>query len=164
MDYLWSPWRYRYISTAGESDPCIFCSAAAAENDRETLVVHRGSRCYVILNRFPYTSGHLMVAPYGHVASLAELDEEAAVEMMLLARRAESHLRAIYRPEGLNIGMNLGRCAGAGVAGHIHAHVLPRWTGDANFMTTVGETRVLPEDLADTWEKLSRAFAAPPRD
>ncbi|HWQ55285.1 MAG TPA: HIT domain-containing protein [Bryobacteraceae bacterium] len=159
MDYLWSPWRYRYISTAGASDPCIFCKAASGNDDRENLVVHRGRGCYVILNRFPYTSGHLMVVPCAHVATLEELAEETAVEMMLLVRQSEGHLRRIYRPEGLNIGMNLGRCAGAGVAGHVHTHVLPRWTGDANFMTTVGETRVLPEDLADTWEKLTRAFA-----
>ena len=158
MDYLWSPWRYRYISTAGNADSCIFCSAPAENNDRETLIVHRARHCFVILNRYPYTSGHLMVVPYVHVATLAELDEAAAIEMALLARRAEGILRRIYHAEGLNIGMNIGHPAGAGIAGHIHTHVLPRWTGDANFMTTVGETRVLPEDLADTWEKLSRAW------
>jgi ATP adenylyltransferase len=159
MDYLWSPWRYRYISTAGPSDPCFFCKAASEDADRENLVVHRGRLCYVILNRFPYTSGHLMAAPYEHVATLGEMPEEAAVEMALLVRRAEGCLRRVYRPEGLNVGINLGHCAGAGVAGHVHTHVLPRWTGDSNFMTVVGETRVLPEELGDTWEKLSRAFA-----
>jgi ATP adenylyltransferase len=159
MDYLWSPWRYRYISTAAPSDECIFCKAAGAEDDRESLVVHRARHCFIILNRFPYTSGHVMVVPYAHVATLEELPEEPTVEMALLVRRAEAVLRRVYRPEGLNIGMNIGHCAGAGIAGHIHTHVLPRWTGDANFMTTVGETRVLPEDLGDTWDKLSRAFA-----
>lgn len=159
MDYLWSPWRYRYVTTAGPADPCIFCQAASANNDAETFIVHRAGHCYVILNRFPYTSGHLMVAPYLHVATLEELPEEAAIEMALLLRRAEGHLRRLYRPEGMNVGMNLGQCAGAGVAGHIHAHVLPRWTGDSSFMTTVGETRVLPEDLQVTWEKLRGAFA-----
>jgi ATP adenylyltransferase len=160
MDYLWSPWRYRYVSTAGPTDRCIFCEAVSANNDSETLIVHRARHCYAILNRFPYTSGHLMVAPYAHVATLEDLAEEAAVEMALVVRQAEGHLRRIYRPEGLNVGMNLGHCAGAGVAGHIHTHVLPRWVGDTNFMTTVGETRVLPEELQVTWEKLSAAFGS----
>jgi ATP adenylyltransferase len=159
MDYLWSPWRYRYISTAGPSDPCFFCKAASGDDDRGNLVVWRARHCFAILNRFPYTSGHLMAAPYDHVAALGDMSEEATAEMALLVRQAEGHLRRIYRPEGLNVGINLGHCAGAGVAGHVHTHVLPRWTGDSNFMTVVGETRVLPEDLAVAWEKLSRAFA-----
>ena len=158
MDYLWSPWRYRYISTASDADACIFCGAATAGDDREMLVVHRARHVFVILNRFPYTSGHLMVVPHAHVGTLSDLDEEAAVEMALVVRQAEGYLRRLYKPDGLNVGINIGRSAGAGIAGHIHTHVLPRWTGDANFMTTVGETRVLPEDLADTWEKLSRAW------
>jgi ATP adenylyltransferase len=155
MDYIWSPWRYRYISTASESDRCVFCCVAAAGNDRDNLIVHRARQCFVVLNRFPYTCGHLMVAPYAHVGLLGELEESAAVEMALLARRAEVLLRELYKPDGLNVGMNIGRAAGAGIAGHIHAHVLPRWTGDANFMTTIGETRVLPEELDETWQKLS---------
>lgn len=160
MDYIWSPWRYRYVTTAAETDPCIFCNAAAsAANDSENLVVYRARHCYVILNRFPYTSGHLMVAPYLHVATLEDLPEEVAIEIALVVRRAEGHLRRLYRPEGLNVGINLGRCAGAGIAGHLHVHVLPRWVGDSNFMTTVGETRVLPEQLGDTWKRLTAAFA-----
>jgi ATP adenylyltransferase len=154
MDWLWSPWRFRYVSQASAQDVCIFCAKPADSRDEENLIVHRGLHNFVLLNLFPYTSGHLMVAPYAHVPGLAELKEEAAAEMMLLVRRAETNLRAAYRPQGLNIGMNLGECAGAGVAGHIHMHVLPRWMGDANFMTTIGETRVVPEDLSETLHKL----------
>ena len=124
----------------------------------ESLVVHRAEWNFVVLNRFPYTNGHLMVVPYQHAASLGELRDETLVEMIRLGRDAERHLREIYRPDGLNLGLNLGRSAGAGVAGHVHLHALPRWTGDVSFMTAVGETRVLPEDLQATWEKLSRAF------
>lgn len=159
MDYLWTPWRYQYIRTAGAAEECIFCAAAAdVEHDQERLVVHRAAHCFVILNRYPYTSGHVMVVPYAHEATLAGLAEEAALEMMRLAQRTESILRELYRPEGLNFGINIGRCAGAGIAGHIHLHGLPRWAGDANFMTTVGETRVLPEDLMETWRKIRSAF------
>jgi ATP adenylyltransferase len=122
-------------------------------------VVRRASRNFVILNRFPYTSGHIMVVPYEHVSSLEELADEALVEMIRLAREAEKHLRALYRPDGLNFGINLGKSAGAGIAGHLHLHAVPRWTGDTNFMTVVGETRVLPESLDVTWERLSQAFA-----
>ena len=160
MDYLWSPWRYRYVSAAEPSVGCIFCQKAAEAKDEENLVVWRGRRTFVLLNLFPYTSGHLMVAPYEHVARLEDAAPETATEMMLVVRTAEKHLRAIYRPEGINLGMNIGKAAGAGIAGHIHMHVLPRWTADSNFMTTVGETRVLPEDLGVTYQKLSRAFAA----
>ena len=159
MDYLWSPWRYRYISTAGESDACIFCVKPAENRDEANFIVHRGRLNFVILNAFPYTSGHLMIVPYQHAPRLNDLPEETCLEMMLLTREAEARLAAVYRPEGLNIGMNIGKCAGAGVAGHVHMHVLPRWTGDANFMSVIGETRVLPEELATTYEKLSRAFA-----
>jgi ATP adenylyltransferase len=158
MDYLWSPWRYKYVSKAAPNDACIFCTAAAGDNDGEYYIIHRARHNFVILNRFPYTSGHLMIAPYQHVAALCDADEETAAEMMLLARHAEKRLRAIYRPNGLNVGMNLGECAGAGVAGHIHMHVLPRWCGDSNFMSVVGETRVLPEDLSTTYEKLRKAW------
>lgn len=131
---------------------------AAETRDREHLIVCRARFNFVVLNRFPYTSGHLMVVPFVHEASLAQVAEETAAEMMRLTRAAEIHLRAIYRPEGLNIGMNIGESAGAGIAGHIHMHVLPRWHGDANFMTTVAETRILPETLDVTWERLRDAF------
>jgi len=157
MDYLWTPWRYQYVNAAGESVECIFCAARGGD-DRERLVAHRGRSCFVILNRFPYTSGHVMVVPYEHLATLASLPEATATEMILLAQRTESILTSLYRPDGLNLGINTGRSAGAGVAGHVHLHVLPRWAGDAGFITTVGETRVLPEDLPTTWERLRAAF------
>jgi ATP adenylyltransferase len=131
---------------------------AAAHRDEESLIVYRGAHNFVVLNRFPYTSGHLMVVPYRHTAELAGLDEAAASELMALTRASERHLRATYRPDGLNLGMNIGESAGAGIAGHIHMHVLPRWTGDANFMTTVGRTRVLPEELDVTWRRVREAF------
>lgn len=159
MDRLWSPWRYRYISTAKESAGCIFCDKPSKRADEESYIFYRGRRNFAILNAFPYTSGHLMIAPYDHVASLLDAQKETLSEMMLLVRKAEGVLRKVYRPDGLNLGMNIGEAAGAGIAGHIHMHVLPRWTGDANFMTTVGETRVLPEDLAETYRKLRDAWA-----
>jgi ATP adenylyltransferase len=159
MDYLWSPWRYQYLTAPPALGGCIFCQKASEQKDAENLVVWRGQRNFVLLNLFPYTSGHLMIAPYEHVARLEDAREETVAEMMLTARAAERHLRAIYRPGGLNLGMNVGRAAGAGIEEHIHMHVLPRWVGDSNFMTVVGETRVLPENLEVTYEKLSRAFA-----
>ena len=158
MDRLWTPWRYNYISTAREASGCIFCDGPARGNDPENYIVHRARHNYVILNAFPYTSGHMMIAPYEHVASPELAREETLVEMMLLVRRAVDCLRSAYRPNGVNLGMNIGEAAGAGVAGHIHMHVLPRWVGDANFMSTVGETRVLPEDLSETYRKLKAAF------
>jgi ATP adenylyltransferase len=158
MDYLWTPWRYQYVTTVGDPGDCVFCCAAKSDNDHAWLVVHRGEHCLVILNRFPYTSGHVMVVPYDHVPTLEAVKDEALVEMIRLARQCETHLRSIYRPDGLNLGMNLGKSAGAGIAGHLHLHVLPRWTGDTNFMTVVSETRVVPEDLEVTWDKLHSRF------
>jgi len=158
MDHLWSPWRYQYVTTAEQATECIFCAMPAEHRDAQNYIVFRARRNFVILNRFPYTSGHLMVVPYEHVPTLEEVAEETVLEMILLARRAEGHLRANYQPDGLNMGINVGKAAGAGVAAHIHMHVLPRWVADANFMTSVGETRVLPEDLEVTYEKLKRAW------
>jgi ATP adenylyltransferase len=160
VDYLWSPWRYQYLTSPQKGGGCIFCAMAVDERDEENLIVYRGSLNFMVLNRFPYTSGHLMVVPLAHAAELCQLDSDAAAEMMALTQRAERELRAIYRPEGLNIGMNIGASAGAGIAGHIHMHVLPRWHADANFMTTIAETRVLPEELSVTWRRLHDAFAA----
>jgi ATP adenylyltransferase len=163
MDYLWTPWRYSYLteprSEASERAECVFCAAAACPDDEKGLIVHRSEHNFIILNRFPYTSGHVMVVPYAHVATLEEMPDEVLVEMIRLARHCEKILRAAYRPDGLNLGLNIGRSAGAGVAGHIHLHALPRWTGDANFMTPIAETRVLPEDLTVTWRRLRAAFA-----
>lgn len=160
MDYLWTPWRYQYVTAVGQPGECVFCAAAKSQDDRANLVVYRAALNFVILNRFPYTSGHFMIVPYAHVPTLEGMTEEAALEMMRLTRAGEKHLRSLYHPEGLNIGMNVGHSAGAGIAGHVHLHLLPRWTGDTNFMTTTGETRVLPEDLGVTWEKLRAAFGA----
>jgi ATP adenylyltransferase len=157
MDYLWTPWRYAYISTVDAARECVLCTRPR-EADREALIIHRARHCYVILNVFPYTSGHVMVVPHEHLDQLQKLAPEAAAEMMELARKLEGILRRVYRPDGINLGMNLGRAAGAGLAGHIHMHVLPRWSGDANFMTTVGETRILPETLEQSWEKLRAAW------
>jgi ATP adenylyltransferase len=167
MDHLWSPWRYQYVSSAGavpvDKDNCFFCrSAADPADDAANLVVLRSERSFVLLNRYPYSTGHLMIAPYAHVASLAETEVTTLEEMMRLAQRCESALRQVYDPDGLNFGFNIGQAAGAGVAGHIHMHGLPRWSGDTSFMTTVGETRVLPEDLATTREKLAAALADSP--
>ena len=160
MDYLWTPWRYRYIADASKDDRCIFCDALGADDDRNTLIVLRGARNFIILNRYPYTSGHVMVVPYEHVADLSAVDPTTLAEMMTLTQRVQSALARTYHPEGYNLGMNLGRAAGAGVIGHLHLHVLPRWGGDANFMTVVGETRVEPEDLATTYERLHKALIA----
>jgi len=161
MDYIWTPWRYQYMAQvlAGKQPECIFCDAVARNNDPETLIVHRGKKSFVILNRFPYTSGHAMIVPYAHVAKLNLCDAETLGEIMQLAQRTETALFAIYKPDGMNLGMNLGRAAGAGVVGHLHLHVLPRWIGDSNFMTVTGETRVHPEDLKTTYERLSKALA-----
>ena len=153
MDYLWTPWRYRYVTEGARPPGCVFCTAAGGCDDRENLIVHRAAYNFIILNRFPYTNGHVMVVPFQHVSSLQDLEEAALVEMMRLARECEKHLRATYRPDGLNIGMNLGQSAGAGIADHIHMHVLPRWISDTNFMSVIGETRVLPEELPVTWEE-----------
>lgn len=156
MDHLWSPWRYRYVQKADpQHDACIFCRKSSEADDTRNLIVHRARNNFIILNLYPYTTGHLMVAPYQHVSLLEDASPEAVQEMMLLARKAQQNLARIYRPHGFNLGMNLGESAGAGIAGHIHLHVLPRWTGDANFMSTVAETRVMPEDLAITYQKLS---------
>jgi ATP adenylyltransferase len=158
MDHLWAPWRSTYMKNKGDRSRCIFCDAANSDRDEDTLVVHRAQFNFVILNRYPYTSGHLMIAPYQHVSRLQQVDDQTTDEMMRLARLAERLLEEAYRPQGLNVGMNLGEAAGAGIEQHIHLHVLPRWLGDANFMTTIGDARVLPEDLAKTFAKLQPAF------
>jgi ATP adenylyltransferase len=160
MDYLWSPWRYNYIAHANdEKQPeCIFCDALARNDDAAALIVYRGKKVFVILNRYPYTSGHVMIVPYAHVAQLAVCDAETLAEMMQLAQRVEKAFVANYKPEGMNIGLNLGKAAGAGVAGHLHLHALPRWLGDTNFMTVTGETRVHPEDLQKTSERMRKAL------
>lgn len=158
MDYLWTPWRYNYITSADKAPSCIFCDLQRQTDDEQALIVHRGQFNFIILNAFPYTSGHAMVVPYEHLDRLDKLPPETAAEMMELTRRLESALFDIYHPDGVNLGMNIGKAAGAGVAGHVHMHVLPRWAADANFMTVVGETRVLPELLSTTYTRLKQKF------
>jgi len=160
MDYLWTPWRYRYIAKAASITGCVFCDLPASGSDEDALIVLRGVKNFIILNRYPYTPGHVMIVPFAHTADFAGLDSQTTAEMMTLAQRVQGALSSAYRPEGFNIGMNLGRSAGAGIADHLHLHVLPRWTGDTNFMTTVGETRLEPEDLATTYQKLRAALGA----
>jgi ATP adenylyltransferase len=162
MDYLFTPWRYQYITSvaAEKSTPeaCLFCEMQRANDDAAMLIVHRGPLCLVALNKFPYTSGHIMIAPYAHVDELRKLDRASAQELMTLAQHADDVLRKLYKPDGLNFGINLGRAAGAGVAGHIHLHALPRWFGDTNFMTATAETRVLPESLEQTYERMKKVW------
>src|SRR5438067_2149077 len=163
MDYLWTPWRYAYITGGEKTEGCIFCDCARGSsdsNDEKCRIVYRGKHCFIILNTYPYTSGHVMLVPFQHVDELHKLPAEAATEMMALSQRMEGVLRKLYKPEGINLGMNIGKAAGAGIAGHIHMHVLPRWTADANFMSVVGETRVLPEALDVTWKRLKEALKA----
>ena len=187
MDQLWTPWRFTYVTTSdGAPRPgipakldswpgdtgCVFCNLVRAvdhaiangmqpdEAEAAAGLVLRAKHCYICLNAYPYTSGHVMVVPFDHVDRLAGMTPEASHEMMDLARQTEHVLEGLYRPHGLNFGMNLGKAGGAGVAGHLHLHALPRWLGDTNFMTTVAETRVLPEDLSSTWKRLREAYAA----
>jgi ATP adenylyltransferase len=160
MDYLWTPWRYAYISSASQQPDesgCIFCELPKL-SDASAKIVYRGNLCYIILNSFPYTSGHVMVVPFAHQGELEKLAPPAATEMMALSQKIEGVLRRVYSADGVNLGMNLGRAAGAGVAGHLHLHILPRWIGDTNFMTTAAETRVLPESLEDSYQKIRGAI------
>jgi ATP adenylyltransferase len=151
MDFLWSPWRYKYVQKELPESGCVFCNP-------HDFVVYRGKLNFVVLNLYPYTTGHLMIIPYEHVSSLDAAAPETLQEMILLARDAQRHLAAIYKPSGFNLGMNLGESAGAGIADHIHMHVLPRWAGDTSFITTISETRVLPEELPVTYRKLSERW------
>ena len=159
MDHLWSPWRYQYLKQgAGDEGGCVFCRIFESEEDEANYVVHRALENFVVLNRYPYTNGHAMVVPNQHVATLEEAPRSALDEMMGLTQRLEACLRKLYHAEGINIGMNIGQAAGAGVTGHIHMHALPRWSADSNFITVVGETRVLPEELSVTWQRLRAEF------
>jgi ATP adenylyltransferase len=158
MDHLFTPWRYAYVTSTGGPQKCVFCEQLREPDDRKSLIVHRGQHCFIILNVFPYTAGHSMVVPYEHLDALHKLPSAAAQEMMALTQKLEGILRELYRPDGLNLGMNLGKAAGAGVAGHIHMHILPRWVADANFASVIGETRVIPEDLATTYGRIRAKF------
>jgi ATP adenylyltransferase len=155
---LWAPWRLEYIQSADEQDGCVFCRAAEAGDDEEALVVHRGRRAFVLLNRFPYASGHLMVAPYRHEGEFGELTGEEASEIHVLAASGLGALAESMRPQGYNLGWNLGRIAGAGVVDHVHLHVVPRWAGDTNFMPVLADVKVMPEALEATRRKLADAW------
>jgi ATP adenylyltransferase len=158
MDYLWTPWRYAYVSGTEKTAGCVFCDAPEGNDDAKMFIVHRGQHCYVILNAYPYTPGHVMIVPYAHLDELRKLPTEGANEMMALSQQMESLLRELYQPGGINLGMNIGKAAGAGIAGHIHMHVLPRWVADANFLSVIGETRILPETLEVTWKRMKAAM------
>jgi len=164
MDRIFTPWRYAYVTTADRAPSCIFCDRAPSRHantsdDLRNFILHRGQHCFIMVNAFPYTSGHVMVVPYRHVDRLDLLAPDEAAEMIALAQRMETILRQLYRPDGINLGMNIGKAAGAGVAGHIHMHVLPRWFADANFMSVIGETRVLPETIVETATRIRQALA-----
>lgn len=154
---LWAPWRLEYIKRADELDGCVFCLAAAGD-DEEALVVHRGEHAFVLLNRFPYSSGHLMVAPYRHLGEFGALSDEEALESHRLAEQGMAALAETYAPQGYNVGWNLGRIAGAGIVDHVHLHVVPRWAGDTNFMPVLADVKVLPEHLRETRSRLAAAW------
>ncbi len=159
MDRLWSPWRYQYVASGGAEDStassCVFCNLRDhPEDDAANFVLHRANHNFVVLNIYPYISGHLLIVPHEHVGDLDAAAKQTTDELMDLTKRCQAALREVYEPSGFNLGMNLGKAAGAGIVDHIHIHILPRWTGDTNFMSSVGETRVIPEDLATTYQKL----------
>jgi ATP adenylyltransferase len=156
---LWAPWRLEYIKTGGTGE-CIFCTKPALENDEEALIPHRGERCFVMLNAFPYNSGHLMVAPYEHGGELEEIDDQTAAELMSLTQRSMRALAGAYGPDGYNVGLNQARIAGAGMADHVHFHVVPRWSGDTNFMPVLADTRVVNQALSDSFDAIRDAFLA----
>ena len=157
---IWAPWRLAYVKDATKDveEGCIFCAKPDEGDDAANLIVHRGERCFVILNLFPYTNGHLMIAPYEHVAALEDVDAETVAEMMALAQQGILALDDVYAPQGYNVGFNQGRVAGAGVEHHIHMHVVPRWGGDTNFMPVLGDTRVMPQSLEDSYAALRGRF------
>jgi ATP adenylyltransferase len=159
MDVLWAPWRMAYVSGAAQPAGCLFCSALATADDAKHGILHRAGTAFLILNAFPYASGHLMVATNRHVASPEDLDEGESLDLVRVTQRALAALRAVYRPDGFNLGANLGRVAGAGIEGHLHLHVVPRWAGDTNFMPVVGGVKVIPESLEETFRRLRPRLA-----
>lgn len=159
MDFIWSPWRYDYLASGGtRPSSCVFCVTADRTHDEERLIAFRGTHNFIILNLFPYTSGHVMVAPYDHMDTIAIARPEQLAEMMQLAQRCIEALKKLYKPDGFNIGMNLGTAAGAGIREHFHLHIVPRWIGDANFMSITAETRVLPEELHVTYKRIKEVL------
>lgn len=158
MEHLWTPWRFRYIVGAEKPTGCVFCVLPAEKEDSKNLILYRGKFCFVILNLFPYNTAHLMIVPYLHESVLADLDDDTSNEMMSLAKFCQRSIATEYNPDGFNAGLNLGKCAGAGIAEHLHMHVVPRWIGDANFMSVIGETRLIPEELSETYTRLAKYF------
>ena len=159
MEQLWAPWRMAYIDAPKKVEGCVFCHKLETADDREQLVLYRGRHCFIIMNLFPYNNGHLMVAPYRHTADLVGLTAEEQEEMMRLTRHGVRLLKEAFRPEGFNLGMNLGRTAGAGVEDHLHMHIVPRWNGDTNFMPVLAETKVLPDALFSSYDKLAAVLS-----
>ena len=162
MDVLFTPWRYSYLTAPKSDSPggCIFCIAAAESDRKSTLTLYRGARALVMMNRYPYTNGHLMVAPIAHEARLFESDDASLRSLIRLTAEAQRILSDVYRPDGFNVGMNFGQVAGAGVADHYHLHIVPRWSGDSNFMTVTAQTRLVPEELGVTFDRLQPQFDA----
>ena len=158
MERLWAPWRLEYVQSADEIEGCIFCAAAGSGDDEEHLVVHRGERAFVMLNKFPYSSGHLLVAPYRHGLNFGDLADDEALEIHRLGAQGLEALKATYKPDGFNLGWNIGRIAGAGIPDHGHLHVVPRWAGDTNFMPVLGDVKVIPEHLSATRRRLADAW------
>ena len=158
MQHVWSPWRMEYIRKGISPEGCIFCDALAGEDGVDNLIVYHSQHAFVILNRYPYTSGHVMVVPTAHLPTLDGLGEEAIRELFKLVRTSMHVIETLYKPDGFNLGANLGSKAGAGVADHVHFHIVPRWAGDTNFMTSVGQARVLPEDLCETYQRLKNGW------
>jgi ATP adenylyltransferase len=158
---IWAPWRLAYVKDASKDieEECVFCAKPAAGDDEASLIVHRGEHCFVILNLYPYTNGHLMVAPFEHIGRIQELPAETVTEMMTLAQQAMDGLEQVYDPQGYNVGFNQGRVAGAGVERHIHLHVVPRWGGDTNFMPVIADTKVMPQTLEESFAALKGAFS-----
>ena len=159
MKFLYAPWRMAYIRKFSEkSSECFLCKASKDHRDDVNLVVHRGDRCFVILNRYPYNNGHIMVAPYKHTGKISDLDDDELMEMMQLLKLSIAVLEKEYRPDGFNVGLNLGRAAGAGLEDHLHFHVVPRWIGDTNFMPVISDTKVIPESLHESWKRIRERF------
>ncbi len=158
MKRIWSPWRMKYIKENSSPSECPFCKAISGKDDRENLVVFRGKNAFVMLNRYPYTTGHILVLPYIHQEKMSEFDPKTRSEMMELVNQAGQVLELVYKPQGMNVGLNLGTAAGAGIPKHLHWHIVPRWMGDTNYMTTVGSVRVLPESLEDTYQKIQSSW------
>lgn len=159
MERLWAPWRSHYVASAGEPNGCFLCTEPHSGNDRESLILSRGPKTFVILNRFPYNSGHLLIAPYRHVKDWEVLDDEELLEIGQQAQKMVTALKKVFKPQGFNVGLNLGGPAGAGLPGHLHVHVVPRWQGDTNFMPVLGDTKVISEGLLNTWGKLHQFLA-----